>query len=150
MWHLLHTWDHHFLLLFPLGSFFLFGFLLVSIEIVLLTSKASSRDHKISKSTFEVFPVINVVEHGHRDGLNLRSDQIWEELEKRLNEVLHGEGLVGVHLMWLSVGLDWLKNQVVFYELDQLLDDLALEFEASEMSAIGHDFDSLLQNRCEE
>lgn len=116
------------------------------IEIIFLASEASCWDHEISEGTFEVFPVVDVVEHGNRDGFNLGSDEVWEELKDGLNQKFESKALVGVHCVRLSICLNRLLNHIVLNKFDELLDDLALEFETREMSTIRHDFQGLLQD----
>lgn len=51
--------------------------------------------------------------------------------------------------MGLSVShLDWLHDQVVLSQFDQLLEDLRFELEAREMATVGHNSESLSNNKC--
>lgn len=131
LWALLHSRNHHLLLLFLLDGLLLLDLSLMLIEVVLLTSKGPHGDHQVSESALELLPVLSVVEQLDGKGLHLGFVQVGEHFHDRRDQKLHD----CLFVRWKGVGLaichlDWLQDQVVLNELNELLENLGFELEA--------------------
>lgn len=148
---LLHSWDHHLLLLVLLGCLFLLSLHLVLVEVIFLRSERSHGDHQVSESSLELFPVFSVVEQLDGECLHLRLVQVGEHLHDGLDEQLDHGISVGAEVVSLTVShLDWLEDHVILGQLHKLLEDLALKFEAGQVVAIRHHCQSLSDDECVE
>jgi hypothetical protein len=80
--------------------------------------------------------VIEKIEH---KGLNLHLVKVGEQTLYAIYQQINGELLViGVGMGLLSSGLDLALDKLGLYHLYQLLQDLALELEATHVSVVCH------------
>lgn len=138
-WGGVHARHQRLLLVFFFNRFLFFDFSFFFIEIFTLGRETVHFNSEVTKRALESFPVIHIIKQLETIGLHKRRIHIWKLLRNCFPQEVDCVLLIGwVRVRVAILAFDRCLDLRLFGELDHLLEDLTLQLEAWEVTAVGH------------